>query len=156
MRYKIFILAVFCSVSLGLFSQQNKSNSESRKAEFEKFKAKRVEYISSQMNLTEDESKAFWPLCDELQEKKFQLNKNLRQEIRTLNQKVKEGKKPTEAEYDEVVSLAADVRIKEAELDQEYIDKFKKVISSEKIFKYQRAEIHFARTMLDRDSSKGR
>ncbi len=152
MKRNLIILAFLFSFSL-TFAQQN---SEKRKEDFEKFQAKRTEYISKEMNLTPEQSKVFWPICNELQQKKFQLNKELRGEIRKVFQKEKEGNKPTDEDYERIIKLSSEAKIKEAELDKEYIEKFKSVVSAEQIFKYQRAELHFARTFFDKDGSQTR
>jgi hypothetical protein len=149
MNRKIFLIISFIcfAVSFNLSAQQ-RNNGEKRKADFEKFKAYREDYISKEMKLTEDESKAFWPLCNELQEKKFQLNREIRKELRNIYKAIKEGKTVSEAEYDKIIKLNADAKIKEAELDKEYMNKFKKFLSAEKIFKYQQAEQHLAKKMV--------
>ncbi len=159
MRRKLFLIGLLSVFTLSIFAQER--TGEKRKADFEKFKAKRTEYISNAVGLTPEESSAFWPLCDQLQEKKFQLNKELRKEMRALFQKEKSGQKPTQEEYARVVKMTVDVKAKEAELEKEYLEKFETVLTPEKIFKYQRAEMKFARTMFDqsgdrkRDSRKG-
>ncbi len=147
MKRNLFLLIFLLSLSL-TFAQDNKDR---RKEEFEKFKAKRIEYISKEMNLTPEQSKAFWPICNELQQKKFQLNRTVREEGRKIFQKEKAGTKPTLDDYERLIELSADAKIKEAELDKEYIEKFKAVVSAEQIFKYQRAELHFAREFFDKD-----
>ncbi len=147
MKRNLIVLVFLFSFSL-IFAQEDK---EKRREDFEKFKAKRTEYISKEMNLTPEQSKAFWPICNELQQKKFQLNRELRAEMRKVFQKDKSGNKPTEDDYERLILLSADSKIKEAELDKEYMEKFKAVVSAEQIFKYQRAELHFARTFFDKD-----
>jgi len=136
------ILLCFVSVNFALLAQQD--NNERRKENFEKFKAERKEFISKAMNLTEDESKAFWPLCDELQIKKFELNKALRTEINKMRQAQREKKAVSNADYKKIIELSASVKVKEAQLEEEYVNKFLKVLSAEKIFLYQRAEQQFA------------
>lgn len=148
---KIILLSIFfcvSCVSISLFAQQK---DDKRKADFEEFKAKRVAFISEAMDLTQDQAKAFWPLCNELQEKKFELNKELRAAWREFSKAKKEGKTLTDEDYRKVIKLSADVKVKEAQLDREYLDKFEEVLPAEKVFLYQRAERQFARQMLDKD-----
>ena len=148
MKRNLIILVLLSSFSL-MFAQQN--NERNRKEEFEKFNAKRMEYISKEMNLTTEQAKVFWPICNELQQKKFQLNRELREEIRRVVQQEKSGSKPADGNYEKIINLSADVKIKEARLEKEYIEKFKAVVSAEQIFKYQHAELLFARTFFDQD-----
>ena len=152
MNRKIFlIISILCfALTVNVFAQQrNNRNDQQRKADFEAFKVKRENYISKEMGMTEEESKAFWPLCNELQEKKFQINRDTRKEVRTIYEALKKGQKVSEADYDKMIRLNAEAKIKEAELDKEYLTKFRKFLSAEKVYKYQRAEQRFAREMAN-------
>jgi len=141
----IFLLLLgLTSMNLSLFAQRD----EKRRAEFEEFKEKRVAFITQAMNLTADEAKAFWPLFNELQEKKFDLNQQTRKAVFEFTKKEKEGKDHTESEYKEIVNIIAQSKIKDAQLEEEYTAKFAKIISYEKIFRYQQADLQFARQML--------
>ena len=156
MKKKLILLLLLglTNVNCFLFAQRD----EKRKAEFEEFKEKRVAFITQAMDLNADEAKAFWPLYNELQEKKFELNQHLRKILSEFKKSKKEGKTHTENEYKEIVNLCTQSKINEGKLDEEYITKFTKVISFEKIYRYQQAELQFARQMLnqrsERDSGK--
>lgn len=141
----IFLLLLGLINNLSLFAQRD----EKRRAEFEEFKEKRVAFITQAMTLNEEEAKDFWPLYNELQEKKFELNQQLRKILSEFKRSEKQGKTHTENEYKEIVNLYVQYKIKEVKLDEEYVAKFAKVISYEKIFRYQQAELQFARQMLD-------
>jgi Spy/CpxP family protein refolding chaperone len=134
------------SVQFLLLAQTN--NDEKRKADFERFKARREAFISKAMDLTDDEAKVFWPLCNELQAKKFELNKALRAEIRKIRQAKKEKKNASESDYKKIIELRASIKVKEAQCEEEYIGKFLKIIPAEKIFLYQDAELRFANEMF--------
>ncbi|MDR2085591.1 MAG: hypothetical protein LBP72_00270 [Dysgonamonadaceae bacterium] len=141
----VSILLGLISVHFLLFSQPN---DEKRKAGFEKFKAQREAFITKAMDLTDDEANLFWPLCNELQAKKFNLNKALRAEIRKLHQAKKEGKNPDESDYRKIIELRTSIKVKEAQLEEEYAAKFLKIIPAEKVFLYQDAEWRFANEMF--------
>jgi hypothetical protein len=143
----IFLLLLgLVNVNLLLFAQGKDDGK--RKAEFEAFKEKRVAFITQAVNFTADEAKAFWPLYNELQEKKFELNKQQRKALSEFRENEKGGKKYTENDYKNIVNLINQFRAKDAALDEEYVAKFSKVISYEKIFRYQQAELKFARDMI--------
>jgi len=144
-KWIFFLLLGLISSNVLLFAQRD----DRKRAEFEEFKEKRVAFISKAMDLNADEAKAFWPLYNELQEKKFELNQQMRKALFEFRGSERDRKKHTEAEYKEFVNLYAQFRMKEAKLDEEYITKFAKVISYEKIFQYQQAEQQFARQMLN-------
>ncbi|MDR0508100.1 MAG: hypothetical protein LBH32_14990 [Dysgonamonadaceae bacterium] len=142
------ILLCFSGMNVALFAQDNQSNDKKWKENFEQFKAEREEFISKAMNLTEDESKNFWTLCNELQMKKFELNKALHAELRKVRQAKRDNKTVSDADYKKIVELNASVKVKEAQLDEEYVAKFLKVVSAEKVYLYQHAERQFANKMF--------
>ena len=146
----LLLVLGLANTNLYLFAQHD----EKRRAEFEQFKEKRAEFITNAMNLTVEEGKVFWPLYNELQEKKFDLNQQQRKAVFEFMKSEKEGKTHTESEYIEIVNLIAQFKINDAKLDEEYIAKFSKVISYEKIFRYQQAELQFARQMLRQGGSR--
>ena len=155
----IFLLLLLVSTNLFLFAQRD----DKRREEFEQFKEKRVAFITKAMALNTEEANAFWPLYNELQEKKFELNQQLRKAVYEFMKSVKTGKVHTASEYKDMVDLTAQFKINDAKLEEEYITKFSKVISYEKIFRYQQAELQFARQMLkqqrgspDQDGQRGR
>jgi hypothetical protein len=145
MKKSVFISLLTCFCLVGLVSAQPDSKGDKRKEGFERFRAKRIAFITEKVKLTPEEAEAFWPLANELQEKKYDLNKPLREERR----KQKASKTPlTEADYLKIIDANADISVKEAQLNREYLEKIKKTLSAEKIFKYQRAEEEFMRQMF--------
>ncbi|MDR2691629.1 MAG: hypothetical protein LBB73_04930 [Dysgonamonadaceae bacterium] len=104
------------------------------------------------MNLTDNEAKAFWPVCNELQEKKFVLNQQIRKLMREFNNAGKEGKTHSETEYMELIKRMMDAEVEEAKLEREYMIKFAEIISARKIYLYREAERQFARKMFEKRS----
>lgn len=146
----ILLLSLLFSLSITV-NGQNRGNSNQHRNEhkinYEQFKQKKAEYIKKEVGLTESEAKAFLPLTDQLMQKKFELNKDLRKEVRELKNK----KDKTDSDYESIVKKSLDIRIKEAELEKEYYQKFRKILSAEKIFKYQNAERKFMKKTVEKD-----
>lgn len=63
---------------------------------------------------------------------------------------MREGKKEgvTEARYDEIMESVYDARIAADRLEKSYYGKFKKILSSKKIYLVQQAEMRFHRELL--------
>ncbi|MDR0865465.1 MAG: hypothetical protein LBO74_11115 [Candidatus Symbiothrix sp.] len=145
MKKGLLFTIMICLASISLFAQQTDNK---KKEQFENFKVEREEFISKAMKLTADEKKEFWPLCNELHLKKFELNKPLREEIRKIHKARKANQPVSEADYKKVIELAVEVKKKEAQLEQEYTEKFLKVIPAEKVFLYQGAERQFGKETM--------
>jgi hypothetical protein len=173
MKKRLLFVCIVCFVSVSvLFAQQEENDKKERsgrwrdkverikekskevKGNFERFKLERTEYISKKMNLTEEEKKIFWPLADELQLKKFELNKSLREEIHKIHKARKENQSISETDYKKIIELSAEIKIKEAQLDQEYLYKFIKVVPAEKIFLYQEAELQYGKIIIGKSGKR--
>jgi Spy/CpxP family protein refolding chaperone len=146
MKKGLLLTIMICLASISLFAQQTED--KKKKEQFEKFKTEREEFISKAMKLTADEKKEFWPLCNELQLKKFELNKPLREEMRKIHKARKANQPVSEAEYKKVIELNVEIKKKEAQLEQEYVEKFLKVLPAEKVFLYQSAERQFGKETI--------
>ena len=149
MKKIVLVATMICLTGIvsGAFAQQ-KPSEEERRARLEKINAEREEFISKAMNLTDEEKKVFWPLCNELQMKKFELNRNLREEMRKINRTRRDKQPVSEVEYKKILELGSQVKVQEAKLEQEYLAKFLQVIPAEKVFLYRQSEQNFGERMI--------
>ncbi len=109
------------------------------------------EFFTQRAGLTDDEANAFFPLYNELQQKKRELNREMRSAMRP-----EIGSQPSEEQSLKVIDARADVNIKIAELEKEYLQKFKEVLPASKILKVQVAEEQFNSQILkDIQQSRG-
>lgn len=151
MQNKNILLLVVLSL-FSYFPLSAQENSSHGNFDIEAFKKKRAEFIIEKADLTEAEAKAFIPLTNELMDKRFELNRAIRKESRELRKKDKK----TSADYERLLDASSAAKIKEAQLEQEYLQKFKKVLSAEKIYKYKQAEAEYMKEMINNRSDKGR
>lgn len=140
---KIFFI-IFVAISVLLSVPVSGQDQQRRHFDREAFQAKRNAFIMAEVSLTPEEAALFIPLSDELKRKKFDLGNSYRKFIKEIRSK----KNPTDAEYIKAVDGYLDLCIKEAELEKVYAEKFKKILSPEKLFKYQGAELKFAREYM--------
>lgn len=102
------------------------------------FRAKQQEYITESAQLTEAEAERFFPVYFELQDKKKELNAKTRE----LNRRDHE-EDLSEADYHQLLDEMYATRQQSERLEQEYYERFKKILSYKKIFLVQRAEMRF-------------
>jgi len=117
---------------------------EPKKFDVKEFKQEKREFIIKEVGLSNEEAARFFPLSEELMDKKYELNRAIRIEGRALKAK----QNATAAEYDVLMNKILDMHIREAELEKEYYSKFKEVLSPEKLYKYHRAEKKFMQTTV--------
>lgn len=134
------IITTFVALSVLLsataYGQEGRGHGKFDKASF---LARKNAYITAEVGLTPDEAAQFIPLCNELWQKTADAGK----ECRKLNRQMRTKSNPTDTEYTEVVDICLNARIRGVELEKEYFEKFKKILSPEKLYKYKEAEHRF-------------
>lgn len=143
------ILLLLLSVSFLFAHAQGKGSGN---FDLEKFKKNRAEFFIKELDLTPAQAKAFIPLLDELMEKKYLLSREIRQNHRELGQRTSKS----DADYYKSLDLALDNRIKEAQLQKEYMQKMKAVLSAEKLYKYHHVEMKFMEQALKKHREQAR
>lgn len=151
MKQIITSLALIFICTIGLQAQENNKDNK-RKPGFshEKFQARQRAFITEHARLTPEEAEKFFPLFFELQKSKWDINKEARSKFRK-----KKGEKLNEQECNDLIHEFADVKIKVAQLEKEYIEKYLKVIPAKKVMDIQRAEDMFQREILKNMSQHG-
>lgn len=139
----LFIIFVAISMTLSIEASAQEKREQGR-FEREAFEAKRNAYITAELELTPEEAEQFIPLCDELRKKKFELGRVNRR----LMKEIRHKEKPTEADYLKVLEGNLDIKIQEAQLEKEYFERFKKILSAKKLYKYRNAEYKFVRNFM--------
>lgn len=122
-----------CPFTLSAQKQNN------RRMNMQEFQKRKMEYIQKEAGLTRAEAEKYFPLNNELTQKKFELHKQHREKI----QRIKDNSDISDEEYRKLLENDVDIKVKEASLDKEYATKFEKVLTPEKLFKAQQAERDF-------------
>lgn len=135
----ILLFSIFLNVLF--INGQNSDKSFMNLQEFEKNKQ---EFIVQQAGLTEQEADKFFPLNSELQKKKMELHRQHQENMK----QTKESSNISDDEYKKLIENNLDIKMKEAELDKLYSDKFNKLMSPQKLFKAQEAERSFMQEEL--------
>lgn len=135
-KYLLMLLTVLLCMPVNAQKKNNKCTEE-------EFRAKKQAYMTEKAGLTEEEAENFFPLYFELQNKKKAANKE-------VWNGAKKGVKPetTDEEYEDIIDCFFISQHKLLDLEQEYIDKYRKVLSDKKIYRIYWAEIKFNRNML--------
>ena len=139
MKRVFLLLMISCLGIIGAFAQDWGKPKMSQ----EEFREKQEAFITKKAKLTKEEASRFFPLFFELQDRKKALNDKAWSQV-------KKGKKEnvSEAQYEAIITSVLNVRIASDKLEKEYFFKFKGILSCEKIFKIQGAEMRFHRELL--------
>lgn len=131
------IVLLFSVLMLPLFSFT--ISAQNRKMNMADYEKRKMEYIKKEAGLTQEEANKYFPLNNELTQKKFDLHKRHRDKI----DRIKDNNNISEEEYRKMLDDDVDVKLREAALDKEYSAKFEKVLSPEKLYRAQQAERSF-------------
>lgn len=139
MKKILFILTLLCCSTQFILAQEQQKKHFSH----EEYCKKQEEFITKNAKLTPEEAKKFFPLFFELQKSKWEINKEARKRTKKDNEQ-----EITAEEFNKLVNKIADAKIKIAQLEKSYIEKYLKVIPARKILDVQRAEDKFQREMI--------
>lgn len=119
----------------------------------EKMKAARAAFLTTELNLTEAEAQAFWPVYNQAQAEKDEAYKKVREAYRNMMAAVKEDK------GDKEISNLLKVYLKEskvpAQIDEEYAPEYLKVLPASKVAKLYVSEEKFRKLQFQRHGQGG-
>jgi type III secretory pathway component EscR len=111
----------------------------------EQLESQKVAFITKQLSLTIEEAQRFWPVYNEFQQKKEEINRNKRQLLKKL---VDENNGLADDKLSELSDTYIKSQLNEAKLISEYHEKFKTVLPIKKVIAYYKAEEKFKRFLL--------
>jgi hypothetical protein len=102
----------------------------------EKINAARIAYITERLGLTPEEAEKFWPVYREFVQKRQDLKKEYRQEI-------KRG-----ADEKTLIDLDLKIKQRQVDLERDYSGRLQKVVSAQKVIALRQAEGEFRRMLI--------
>ena len=146
MKNKFYIAFVFfLFTSLTAFAQRGKRGGEEMS---EQLKAMRVAMITQNLNLSSDEAAKFFPIYNEFSEKRESIK-------RQLKDNRKGSRNLTGSALEASFKKSFELREQEVALEKLYFEKFKTVISVEKIRELFHTERQFRRMLLKELANRG-
>ena len=140
---KRFLFMVLVGLCLGITTTSANEPQKHTPISRKEFRARQAAFLGEKAQLTTEEASAFFPVYFELQDKKKDINEEIRKKIRTCkNQEL------TDKDYEEMVDLWIQVRERQNDLEYEYAKRFKKILPAKKLFNLMHAEMRFHRNMM--------
>ena len=128
--FKTFFIVMLLVPSFCMFGQ----NGEFKDKLKDKFKAQKVAYITSELELSESESQKFWPIYNSYQSEIEQLKADI---------DIKPSRDMSDKEAEDMMYALLENRSKEIDVQKKYIQKMKTAISARKIAMLFKAERQF-------------
>jgi len=113
----------------------------------ERVKQLKIAYFTEQLDLSTEEAEKFWPIYNEMNEKVQEQKKKTRTATKYIRANLDTM---SDAEVEAKMNEALNARIKEAELQKEYLGKIGTVIGYKKAAKVVSLEAQFKRELLKR------
>lgn len=115
------------------FAQNHKGNWR------EKTRADKVAFLSTELELSEAEAQAFWPVYNEVEATRREAFKLSSEACKALKKALESGEGDINALLDDYIRKRDEAR----DTDKAAIERYKKVLSAEKVAKYVLAEENF-------------
>ena len=143
------LVSIFLSISIAavaLAQPQGGHKHGDWQQQFEKIKAERVAFITSEVGLTSQEAEVFWPVYNKIEAAQMELNKSERTAYMAL------CKALATQEGDSAALLDAYLEAKAANVNQHVLNakEYKKILSTEKVAKFFTCEEKFRKQQIGR------
>lgn len=143
MKLKGFLLIVLVVVAFSAIGQQDRENA---RAEMMKMiKAKKIAFITDQLDLTPAEAERFWPLYNENEKERNKINEGKRECLKGFHS---EGENMNDKYIISLIDRYIALQVKESELAEKYNKRFQKVITPEKLLKLYQMEGRFKALLI--------
>ncbi len=147
----LFIIMAILAQTGSVYAQHEKyperQKGNHQKPNREKIEAQRVAFITTELNLTPDEAKVFWPVYNEYDNKRHELKKALKNAGDFHKPEIE---KLTEKEAVQILDNQIIEAQKLLDLRKEYHAKFKSVLPAVKVLQLYDAEREFQKMLIDR------
>ncbi len=143
--HRITLLCIIPLLSIPFAAAQEDDMPPPSGERMKEIKAQKSAYITSRLELTPEEAQLFWPIYNEMDEKR----ETLRREMRDLRKGGRDNNTAmTETEATALIDKSLANRQKEIDLEKAYSERFKKNIGAVKTVQLHKAEHDFNREVL--------
>ena len=140
---KIILLSILSIFAYSLLSAQERRGPSPEM--FEKIKAEKISFFTSKLDLTPAEAQAFWPVYNEFEKKKLEIQRQVHDFERMPDEKYA---KLTEPEIEKMTNNYIELFEQEAKLRKEYHKQFQKILPKKKVLLMYRTENEFRSYMI--------
>ncbi|MFY9153473.1 MAG: hypothetical protein WAO52_15760 [Prolixibacteraceae bacterium] len=148
MKKSIIIALVSVFLAGSLFAQDRRGPSPEM---FEKIKAEKISFFTSKLDLTPSEAQSFWPVYNEFEKKKFDIQRQIHDFERMPDERFANL---SESQLEKLTNEYIESFEQQASLIREYNKQFMKILPKKKVLLMYRTENEF-RSHLIREYKRG-
>lgn len=101
-------------------------------------------YFAKELELTREQQNKFFPLYEEMEEQTGKLE----EETRLMEKRLTDAPDASDLEYEKATEAIYETKVKQATLEQSYLEKFSQVLSPKQLFELKSVERRFSRDMV--------
>jgi hypothetical protein len=138
---KIFLTVATLIITI-ISSQAQKQDHADK---IEKYRSEKISFLTSKLDLTPAEAQKFWPVYNQLEKEKWEIQKSRRQ----IDEKIRDAEDSlSETEIIRLTREFAGTMQKEADLMARYNEKLLKLLPAKKVLRLYQAENEFRVHMI--------
>lgn len=139
---RLFFCALLSILTLTSFAQRQRPS-------FEQFQQMKLDFIVKEMGLNETETEKFAPIYKELIQERSALYRKYRANGR-IKKAIRDGEQVADTTMQRISRDDAQLQIEDAQLEQEYQQKFEQVLTPQQVCEWREAEKKFRSNMMRR------
>lgn len=141
MKKTTWILLIALTIAFAANAQRGNPQ-----VDFEQIKSQKIAFITEKLNLTPKEAQDFWPVYNQFEKERM----DVQQKRRDLEEKTRnENVRMSDNEIIKTTRSIAATFKKEAELTENYNERFLKILPPQKVLQLYRAENQFRAHMFE-------
>lgn len=141
---KLIFISILSIFAFTLLRAQERRGGASPEM-FEKIKAEKISFFTSKLDLTPAEAQAFWPVYNEYEKKRFEIQRQIHDFERMSDEAYA---KLSETEIEKMTNNYIELFEREASLRKEYHKQFQKILPKKKVLLMYRTENEFRSHMI--------
>ena len=147
---RIYISIILCCCFLHVDAQKRDAmfhHAPPPKEMNDKIQVERIAFFSGKIGLTPEEAQLFWPVYNEMDNKK---NRLFEEKATITRRFVKDAKSIGEKELAELLNRLVVIQQEESKIPADYDAKFRKILSDKKVMELYIAEMEFRSYLLQK------
>ena len=142
----ILILTVFACIMPARAQQTDTDPELPQRQEFYKeLRDYKHRFLARELDLSREQQQKFFSVYDKMEAETNKLNSDTREmERRVLD----EPDGVTDLEYDNAINTLFDLKIREGEIEKDYMEKFRDILTRRQLFMLKSAERNFSRDLM--------
>lgn len=126
--------------------REMKKHERDREEMARKIKARKIAFITDHLQLTAEEAEKFWPLYNEMEQKRNEITRDLMQRFRDRED---EQAELTDSEAENIIQQRFDQEQALLDLKKEYHSKFTGILPPSRVLKLYEIENNFRRHLME-------